>query len=119
MRGTVSSHNLGSSELKVGSVDLSTEDLVERLGSGEDERVTFDLDRSLTESDEIGSDTDGSGGDEGDGEDALVVGSRGRSGDETGSSKRLDTLGRKGDGGGDQLMAFEARSATTETKKGS
>lgn len=92
MRGTVSSHDLGASELEVAGVDLSTENLVEGLSSGENERIAFDLDGSLTESDEVGSDTDRSGSDERDGEDSLVVGSRGSSSDKTGTSEGFDTL---------------------------
>lgn len=88
---SIAGHDLGASKLKVGGVDLATKNLVERLGTCQDEGVALDLDCTLTESDEVGSNTDRPGGDERNGEDALVVSARGRSGDETRTAERLDT----------------------------
>lgn len=92
VRSTVSSHDLGSSKLKVGSVDFSSENFVESLSSSKNHGVTLHLDRSLTQSNEVGSNTDGSSGNQRDGEDALIVGSGGSSSDETRSSKGFNTL---------------------------
>jgi hypothetical protein len=90
MRHTVLVHDLRASELEVGRVDLATENLVERSRSGEDDGLSLDLDRTLSETNEVRSDTDGAGGDEGDGED-VVVGARRLSRDESRSLERLDS----------------------------
>lgn len=69
---TVLVHDLGATELQVGGVDLTTQELVDGRGTGEDDGLALDLDGTLAEADEVGTDTDGTAGDEGDGENVLV-----------------------------------------------
>jgi hypothetical protein len=90
VRDSVLVHDLSSSELQVRGVDFATENLVERSSSGEDDGLTFDLNSTLTETDEVSSDTDRTGRDESDGED-VVVGTRSFSGNETRSLERFDS----------------------------
>lgn len=90
MRDTVLVHDLRSAELEVGRVDLATEDLVERSRTGEDDRLSLDLDGALTETNEVGSNADGPCRNERNGED-VVVRARRLSGDETGPLERFDS----------------------------
>jgi hypothetical protein len=57
VRNTVPVHNLRATKLKVGSVNFTTEQLVDSLGTSEDDWLTFDLDRTLTEADEVSTNT--------------------------------------------------------------
>jgi len=57
VRHTVLVHDLCATELQVGSVDLATEQLVDGRSTSEDDRLTLDLDSTLTETDEVGTDT--------------------------------------------------------------
>ena len=57
MRNTVLVHDLCATELQVGSVDFTTEQLVDGGSTSEDDRLTLDLDSTLTETDKVGTDT--------------------------------------------------------------
>lgn len=58
MGNTVLVHDLSSSELQVGRVDFTTENLVERSGTSKDDGLSFDLNGTLTETNEVSSNTD-------------------------------------------------------------
>jgi hypothetical protein len=76
--------------LQVRGVHFSTKNLVESGSSGQDDRLTLDLDSSVSQPQQICSDTDGTGRDQGDGED-VIVGSRSGTGDETRTLQALDS----------------------------
>jgi hypothetical protein len=57
VRNTVAIHDLGTTKLKIRSVNFTTEQLVDGLGTGKDDRLTLDLDRTLTEADEVSTNT--------------------------------------------------------------
>jgi hypothetical protein len=57
VRHTISVHDLSTTKLKVGSVDLATEQLVDGLCTSEDDGLTLNLDRTLTETDKVSTDT--------------------------------------------------------------
>jgi hypothetical protein len=57
MRHTVAIHDLRTTKLQVGSVDFATEQLIDSLGTGKNNRLALDLDGTLTEADEVGADT--------------------------------------------------------------
>jgi hypothetical protein len=57
MRHTVPVHDLRATKLKVGSVNFTTEQLVDSLGTSKDDWLTFNLDRTLTEADEVSTNT--------------------------------------------------------------
>jgi hypothetical protein len=48
---------LGTAELKVGGVDFATENLVQSGRTGENDGGVLNLNGTLTEADEIGTDT--------------------------------------------------------------
>ena len=50
-------HDLGATELQVGGVDLAPKQLVDSAGTGEDDRLAFNLNGTLAKSYEIGTDT--------------------------------------------------------------
>ena len=90
MGDTVLVHDLGTTKLQVGSVHFATQQLVDGRSTSEDDWLALDLDGTLSETDEVRTDTDGTAGDERDGEDVLVC-ARGLTGDETGTLQTLDT----------------------------
>lgn len=57
MRHTVSIHDLGATELQVRGVDLAAEQIVEGGSTREDDRLTLNLDSTLTEADKVGANT--------------------------------------------------------------
>lgn len=57
MGDTVPVHDLSATELQVGSVDLATKQLVDSLCTGENDGLAFNLNGTLAETDEIGTDT--------------------------------------------------------------
>jgi hypothetical protein len=57
MRHTVPVHDLRATKLKVGSVNFTTEQLVDSLGTSKNDWLTFNLDRTLTEADEVSTNT--------------------------------------------------------------
>jgi hypothetical protein len=57
VRNTVPVHDLGTTELQVGSINFTTEQLVDGTSTCEDNRLTLDLNRTLTKTDEISTDT--------------------------------------------------------------
>jgi len=76
---------LRTTKLDVTSVDLLTEDLIDGGSTSEDDRLTLDLDNTLTQSNEISTDTDGSSSDHRDGEN-IVVSPRSFTSNQTGST---------------------------------
>jgi hypothetical protein len=90
VRNTVLVHNLGTTKLQIGGVHLATEKLVNSGSTSEDDGLTLNLDGTLTKTDEVGTDTDGTASNEGDGEDILVS-SRCLTSDETGALQTLNT----------------------------
>jgi hypothetical protein len=57
VRDTVPVHDLGATELQVGSVDLASEQLVDSLGTSKDDGLAFDLDGTLAKADKVSTDT--------------------------------------------------------------
>jgi hypothetical protein len=57
VRDTVAVHDLGTTKLQVGGVDFTAEEVVEGTGTGEDDGLSLNLDRTLSETDQIGTDT--------------------------------------------------------------
>ena len=57
MGDTVPVHDLSATKLKVGSVNFTTKQLVDSLSTSEDNRLAFDLDGTLTETDKVGTNT--------------------------------------------------------------
>ncbi|CAH0047846.1 unnamed protein product, partial [Clonostachys solani] len=78
VRDTVAVHDLGATKLQVGSVDFTTEQVVQGRGTCQDNGLALDLDDTLAETNK------------GDGED-VVVRSAGSTGDQTRASQALDT----------------------------
>ncbi len=72
MGDTILEHNLGTTELQVGSINLATKDLIKGRGTSKDDRLAFNLDSTLAKADEIGADTDGTGSDKCYGENVIV-----------------------------------------------
>jgi hypothetical protein len=72
VRNTVLVHDLGTTKLQVGSVDLTTKKLVDSGSTSEDDGLTLNLDSTLTKTNEVGTDTDGTASNEGNGENILV-----------------------------------------------
>jgi len=105
---TVLVHDLGATKLQVGSVDLATEQFVNGRSTSEDDGLTLDLDGTLTKTDEIGADTDGTAGDERNGED-VFVGTGSLTSDETRTLQTLYTKTVLGtNDGGDLVAGFAA-----------
>jgi hypothetical protein len=57
VRNTVSVHDLGTTKLQVGSVDLTTQQVVESTSTGKDDGLTLNLDSTLTKTDEVSTNT--------------------------------------------------------------
>jgi hypothetical protein len=57
VRDTVPVHDLSATKLKVGSVNFATEQLVDSLGTGKDDGLTLNLDRTLTKADKVSTNT--------------------------------------------------------------
>lgn len=57
MRDAVPVHDLCTTELQVGSVDLTAEKLVDSASTGKDDGLAFNLNGTLTETDEVSTDT--------------------------------------------------------------
>ena len=57
MRDTVPVHDLSSSKLEIGSVDLATQEVVDSCSTSQNDRLTFNLNRALSETDKVGTDT--------------------------------------------------------------
>src|SRR5258708_19567464 len=72
MGHTILEHNLGTTELQVGSINLATKDLIKGRGTSKDDRLAFNLDSTLAKADEIGADTDGTGSDKCYGENLIL-----------------------------------------------
>jgi hypothetical protein len=81
---------LSTTQLQVRRVNLSAQDLVQCGCTSQNDRLTFDLNSSLTQSQQVSSDTDGTSGNERDRED-IIVRSRGGTSDETRTFQTLDT----------------------------
>ena len=75
---------LSTTKLQVRSVYLSSQDLVQSGSSGQNDRLTLDLHSSVTQSEQVSTNTNRSSRDQRDGEDVVVSSRRGTS-DETGS----------------------------------
>ncbi|GFZ47133.1 hypothetical protein JCM24511_04876 [Saitozyma sp. JCM 24511] len=82
--------HLWSTQLDVARVHLLAQHLVDGLRAREDDRLSLDLDHTLTQPDEVRSNTHRTGRDHRDGED-VVVRARSLTGDETRSAETLDT----------------------------
>ena len=106
VRDTVLVHDLRATELQVGGVDLSTQQLVDSRSAGQDDRLTLDLDGPLSKTDKVRTDTNGAASDQGNGEDVLVrLG--GGTGDETRTLQTLNAQAVLGtDHGGDLVALF-------------
>jgi hypothetical protein len=57
VRHTVPVHDLRATKLKVRSVNFTTKQLVDSLGTSEDDWLAFNLDRTLTKADEVSTNT--------------------------------------------------------------
>src|SRR5262249_40944748 len=57
MGDSVLVHDLSSTKLKVGSVHLTAKKLVDGLSASENDRLAFDLNGALAETDKVGADT--------------------------------------------------------------
>jgi hypothetical protein len=90
VRNTILVHDLGTTKLKVGGVNLATEQLVNGRGTSEDDGLALNLNGTLAETHKVSTDTDRAAGNEGDGEDVLVS-LGGGTGNETGTLQTLDT----------------------------
>ncbi|KAH3668229.1 hypothetical protein OGAPHI_001983 [Ogataea philodendri] len=90
VRNTISVHDLCTTKLQVGRVDFSTKNLVDGWSTGQNDRLTFDLDSSLTKSNQVSTDTNRSAGNQSDGENVLVS-SGGGTGNQTGPLQTLNT----------------------------
>ena len=51
MRDPILVHDLGTSKLKIRGVDLTTQELVDGSGTGQNDRLALDLDGSLAQAD--------------------------------------------------------------------
>jgi hypothetical protein len=90
VRDTVLVHDLGTTKLQVGSVHFTTEKLVDSWSTSQDDWLTLDLNGTLTETDQVGTDTNGSASDKSDGED-VFVGSASSTSNQTGALQTLNT----------------------------
>mmetsp|Transcript_13887 Transcript_13887/g.33109 ORF Transcript_13887/g.33109 Transcript_13887/m.33109 type:complete len:578 (-) Transcript_13887:4136-5869(-) len=90
VRNTVGEHDLGTTELILGVVDITSKELVEGGVSGKDHGTLLHLDDALAKTVEVGADTDTAAGDVTEGED-LVVSTGGLTGDLTTALEVLDT----------------------------
>jgi hypothetical protein len=110
VRNTVLVHDLGTTKLQVGSVDLTTKKLVDSGSTSEDDGLTLNLDSTLTKTNEVGTDTDGTASNEGNGENILVS-SWCLTSDETGSLQTLNTeTVLSTDNGGDDVSDLTVHS---------
>jgi hypothetical protein len=57
MRYTIPVHDLGTTKLEVRSVDFATEQLIDSLGTCEDDWLALNLDGTLAKADKVGTDT--------------------------------------------------------------
>lgn len=91
---------LSTTELQVGRVHLPTQNLVQSGCSSQDDGLALDLNGSVSQPQEVGTNTDGTSRDQRDGKDVVVC-SRSSTGDETGSLQTLDseTVFQSDDGG--------------------
>lgn len=103
MRHTVLVHDLGATELQVGRVDLATKQLVDGWRTRQDDRLAFDLDRTLAQAHQICADTDGAARHQRDGEDVLVS-ARGGTGNQAGTSQAFDAEAVLGSDDGRDLV---------------
>ena len=107
MRDTVLVHDLSTTELQVRRVNLATQQLVDGRGTSQNDRLAFDLDGSLAQTDKVGTNTNGAAGDQSDGEDVLVS-ARGGSGDETRALQTFNTQPILGTNDSGNLVALFA-----------
>ncbi|GKT80765.1 LOW QUALITY PROTEIN: unnamed protein product [Colletotrichum tofieldiae] len=105
MRDTVAVHDLGTTQLQVGGVDLTAENVVQSRGTGEDDGLALDLDSTLTKTDKVGTNTDGTASHQGDGEN-VVIGLAGGASNETRAPQALNTKAVLGTDNGDNLVAL-------------
>ena len=105
MGDTVLVHDLCSTELQVGSVDFTTEQLVDSRSTRQDNGLALDLDGSVSKTDEVSTDTDGTASDQGDGED-IFVSPRGSTSDETRALETFNTQTIVGTDDSGDLVAF-------------
>ena len=82
--------HLSSTKLQIGGVDFPTQHFVESRSTGQDNRLTLDLNRPLTKTEKVCTDTDRPSGDERDGENVVVCAGS-LSSNETGTFETLDT----------------------------
>jgi hypothetical protein len=54
---TIAVHDLRATELQIGGVHFAAEELVDGVGTSQDDRLTLDLDGTLAETDEISTNT--------------------------------------------------------------
>mmetsp|Transcript_10289 Transcript_10289/g.18775 ORF Transcript_10289/g.18775 Transcript_10289/m.18775 type:complete len:424 (-) Transcript_10289:3799-5070(-) len=90
MRYSVREHNLGPSKLVLRSVNLPSQQLVERGESGKNHRAVLHLNGTLAETVQVGADSDRAAGNIRKREN-LVVRTRGLSSNHSGASEVLDT----------------------------
>ena len=90
VRDTIAIHDLSATKLQVGGVDLATQEVVERRSTSEDDGLALNLDSTLTKTDKVSANTNGTAGDERASED-VVVGSAGGTGNETRAAQALNT----------------------------
>ncbi len=57
VRDTIAIHDLGATELQVGSVDFPPKEVVQGRGASEDDRLTLDLNSTLAETNKVGANT--------------------------------------------------------------
>lgn len=57
MRDTVLVHDLSTTKLQVGGVDLTTQELVDSRSTGENDGLTLNLDGTLTKTNKVSTDT--------------------------------------------------------------
>ncbi|GKT88894.1 LOW QUALITY PROTEIN: hypothetical protein Ct61P_06744 [Colletotrichum tofieldiae] len=105
MRDTVAVHDLGTTQLQVGGVDLTAENVVQSRGTGEDDGLALDLDSTLTKTDKVGTNTDGTASHQGDGEN-VVIGLAGGTSNETRAPQALNTKAVLGTDNCDNLVAL-------------
>ncbi|GJD05392.1 hypothetical protein ColKHC_14217 [Colletotrichum higginsianum] len=104
---TVAVHDLSTTKLQVGGVDLTAKNVVQRRGTSEDDGLALDLDGTLAETNKVGTDTNGTASHQGDGEN-IVVGLAGGTGNETGAPQALDTKTVLSADNGNDLVALLA-----------
>ena len=90
VRHTILVHDLSATELQVGCVYFTTKHLVQRRSTCQDNWLAFDLDGTLSKTNKVSTDTNGSTSNQCDGED-ILVGSRGRTSDQARATKTLNT----------------------------